>query len=38
MMGAEIVVGVLIYAVLVILLRAPVVYEARDLIIQKLRK
>lgn len=38
MMGIEIVVGVLIYAVLVILLRAPVVYEARDLIIQKLRK
>lgn len=38
MMAVEILAGVVIYAILVLILRAPIVYEARDLVIQKLRK
>lgn len=38
MMGLEILVGVMIYISIVLILRAPIVYEARDLVIQKLRK
>lgn len=37
-MAVEVLAGVVIYAVLVLILRAPIVYEARDLVIQKLRK
>ncbi|RVU70941.1 MULTISPECIES: flippase [Lactobacillus] len=38
MMGVEVIVGVLVYAVLVLLLRAPIVFEARNLIIEKIKK
>ena len=38
MMGVEVIVGVLVYTVFVFLLKAPIIYEARNLIIQKLRK
>lgn len=38
MMAVEILAGIIIYSVLVLILRAPIICEARDLIIQKLRK
>lgn len=38
MMAIEILAGVMIYISIVLILRAPIVYEARDLVIQKLRK
>lgn len=38
MMAVEILTGVVIYSVLVMILKAPIVYEARDLVIQKLRR
>lgn len=37
MMAVEILTGIVIYTVLVGILKAPIIYEARDLIIQKLR-
>lgn len=38
MMGVEVIVGVIVYSLFVLMLRAPIVYEVRDLIIWKLRK
>ncbi|WP_279034421.1 flippase [Lactobacillus intestinalis] len=38
MMGLEVVVGVIIYGVMVLILKAPIVDQARDLIIEKLKK
>lgn len=37
MMGLEVIVGVVIYGILVLILKAPIVYEARDLIVDKLK-
>lgn len=37
MMGLEVIVGVVIYGILVLILKAPIVYEARDLIVNKLK-
>ena len=38
MMGLEVVVGVIIYGVMVLILKAPIVDQARDVIIEKLKK
>ena len=38
MMFAEIIVGMVVYGGLVLFLKAPIVYEARDLLIEKFRK
>lgn len=37
MMGLEVIGGVVIYGILVLILKAPIVYEARDLIVDKLK-
>ncbi|NRN87627.1 putative O-antigen transporter [Lactobacillus helveticus] len=37
MMGLEVIVGVVIYGILVLILKAPLVYEAKDLIVDKLK-
>jgi O-antigen/teichoic acid export membrane protein len=37
MIGLEVIVGVVIYGILVLILKAPIVYEARDLIVDKLK-
>ncbi|MBT0902354.1 hypothetical protein KJR35_06655 [Streptococcus lutetiensis] len=34
----EIIVGMIIYAMFTLILRVPIIYEVRDLIIKKLRK
>lgn len=38
MMGLEVIVGVIIYGIMVLILKAPIVDQARDLIIEKLKK
>ncbi|MDH5101417.1 polysaccharide biosynthesis C-terminal domain-containing protein [Lactobacillus kefiranofaciens] len=38
MMGLEVIGGVVIYGILVLILKAPIVYEARDLVVKNLRK
>ena len=38
MMGLEVIVGVVIYGILVLILKAPIVYEARDLVANKFKK
>lgn len=38
MMGLEVIVGVVIYGILVLTLKAPIVYEAKDLIVDKFKK
>lgn len=37
MMDLEVIVGVVIYGILMLILKAPIVYEARDLIVNKLK-
>ena len=37
MMGLEVIVGVVIYGILMLILKAPIVYEARDLVVNKLK-
>ena len=38
MMGLEVIVGVVIYGILVLILKAPIVYEAKDLVVNKFKK
>lgn len=38
MMGLEVIVGVIIYGILVLILKAPIVYEAKDLVVNKFKK
>ena len=38
MMGLEVIVGVVIYGILMLILKAPIVYEARDLVVNKFKK
>lgn len=38
MMDLEVIVGVVIYGILMLILKAPIVYEARDLVVNKFKK
>ena len=38
MLFVEVIVGIVIYTVLMLILKAPIIFEARDLIIKKLKK